>query len=229
VKYRAAAGRYHLSMARARRHQRLFSGLAFGLLALVAELAGRSLTHRVDVGRHVATPSYAQTDYYPVLLAVVKFGIALLLARLVWRVLRARSIEAAGLRLLGGQARLPRLRIRLSLRLWLLFFAFTSVLYLVQRDAEGAELGRWPLLSPWLHSSALPAFAVIGVVCAIAWSAVRTWLADYEEHAQATASRAMLWVGHAPVRVARPRTPVVTPPRHIFGLAFESRPPPLSV
>jgi hypothetical protein len=41
---------------RARRHQRLFSGLAFGLLALVAELVGRSLTHRLDVGRHVAAP-----------------------------------------------------------------------------------------------------------------------------------------------------------------------------
>ena len=41
-------------MERARRHQRLLSGLAFGLLGLVAELVGRSLTHRLDVGRHVA-------------------------------------------------------------------------------------------------------------------------------------------------------------------------------
>ena len=72
-------------MARAHRHQRLLSALAFGLLALVAELAGRSLTHRIDLGRHVATPSYAGTDYYPILLAVVKGGIALLLARLVCR------------------------------------------------------------------------------------------------------------------------------------------------
>src|SRR5215471_7369171 len=98
-------------MARARRHQRLLSALAFGLLALVAELAGRALTHRVDVGRHVETPSYAHTDYYPVLLAVVKLGVALLLARLVWRVIRARSLEAAGLRLLGGPGHLPRVRL----------------------------------------------------------------------------------------------------------------------
>ena len=82
-------------MERARRHQRLCSILAFGLLALVAELVGRSLTHRVDVGRHVSSPRYAQTDYYPVLLVVVKIGVALLLARLLWRVVRARTAEAA--------------------------------------------------------------------------------------------------------------------------------------
>ena len=83
-------------MERARSHQRLFSALAFGLLALVAELAGRSVTHRVDLGSHVATPSYAHADYYPILLVVVKVGIALLLARLLWRVMKARSTEAAG-------------------------------------------------------------------------------------------------------------------------------------
>ena len=152
-------------MERARSHQRLFSALAFGLLALVAELAGRSVTHRVDLGSHVATPSYAHADYYPILLVVVKVGIALLLARLLWRVMKARSTEAAGLRLLGGRAHLPRLRFQLSPRLWLAFFLLTSVIFLVQADAESAEVGRWPLLAPWLHSSALPAFAVISVVC----------------------------------------------------------------
>ena len=215
-------------MDRARRHQRLFSALAFGLLALVAELVGRSLTHRVDLGRHVATPSYAQTDYYPILLVVVKVGIALLLARLLWRVVRARSLEAAGLRLVGGRAHLPRMRFQLSPRLWLAFFALTSVIFLVQADAEGAELGRWPLLSPWLHSSALPAFAVISVVCALVWSAVRTWLADYEEHAQATVARARRLAGRSPLHVTRPRVEIVIPLRRIFGLSFESRPPPLA-
>ena len=78
-------------MKRARRHQRVLSVLAFGLLALAAELLGRSLTHRLDFGRHVATPSYSGTDYYPILLVVVKSGIALLVARLAWRLLRARS------------------------------------------------------------------------------------------------------------------------------------------
>jgi hypothetical protein len=214
-------------MARARRHQRLLSGLAFGLLALVAELAGRSLTHRIDVGRHVGTPSYAGTDYYPVLLAVVKGGIALLLGRLVWRVVRAHSAERAALRLLGGRARRPRLRLALSTRLCLAFFGLTSVIFLVQNDTEGAVAGRWPLLAPWLHSSALPAFAVLSVLCALVWSAVRSWLADYEEYAQASVARALRLACRRLPHVPRPRLVLAAPPRRIFGLAFESRPPPL--
>jgi hypothetical protein len=214
-------------MERARRHQRLCSVLAFGLLALVAELVGRSLTHRVDLGRHVSSPGYAQTDYYPVLLVVVKIGVALLLARLLWRVVKARTAEAAALRLLGGRAHLPRMRFQLSARLWVAFFVLTSVIYLVQADAEGLETGRWPLLSPWLHSSALPAFAVVSVLCALVWGAVRSWLADYEEYAQASVERALRLVGRALPRVARPHLVLSVPPRRIFGLAFESRPPPL--
>src|ERR671937_1915282 len=107
-------------MERARRHQRLSSALAFALLALVAELLGRSLAHRIDVGRHVSSPSYAGADYYPFLLVAVKVGIALLLARLAWRVAKARTAERAASRLLGSHAdAVPRMRLRLSPRLWL--------------------------------------------------------------------------------------------------------------
>jgi hypothetical protein len=215
-------------MERAHRHRRLLSTLAFGLLALAAELIGRSMTHRLDVGRHVATPSYAGTDYYPILLGVVKVGIALLLARLLWRVVRARAAERGALRLLGGKARRPRVRVSLSPRLWLGFFAVTAAIYLVQADTEGAVAGRWPLLSPWLHSSALPVFAVLAVLCALVWAAVRGWLADYEEYAQATVARAYRLAGRRALRVPRPRAEVSVPPRRIFGLAFESRPPPLT-
>src|ERR671932_2847002 len=94
-------------MKRARRHQRLLSGLAFALLALIAELAGRSLTYRLDVGRHVATPSYSHADYYPFLLAGVKVGIALLLARLAWRFVRARAAARAGRRMLSALGTRP--------------------------------------------------------------------------------------------------------------------------
>jgi hypothetical protein len=69
-------------MASAKRHHRLLSALAFGLLALVVELVGRSLTHRVNIGQHVASPGDAHAGYYPILLVLVKVGIALLLARL---------------------------------------------------------------------------------------------------------------------------------------------------
>jgi hypothetical protein len=214
-------------MARARRHQRLLSALAFGLLALVSELLGRSLTHRLDFGRHVATPSYGGTDYYPILMAGVKTGIALLLARLLWRLVRARSAEQAGLRLLGVRGRRPRLRVTLSARLWLAFFVLTSAIFLIQTDAEGAETGRWPLLSPWLHSSALPVFAVLAVLCALVWRAVRDWLADYEQYAQETVARALQLAGRRTVQLPRPSPDFAIPPRRLFGLAFESRPPPL--
>jgi hypothetical protein len=211
-----------------RNHHRLLSGLAFGLLALVAELAGRSMTMRIDVGRHVAAPSYAQTNYYPILLGVVNGGIALLLARLLWRLVKARAAERAAHRVIGVRGARPRVRITLSPRLWLAFFAVTAAIYLVQADAEGAAAGRWPLLSPWLHSSALPIFAVLSVLCALVWAAVRGWLADYEEYAQATVARALRLVGRA-LRVRRPRVLLSIPPRRIFGLAFECRPPPLPV
>jgi chromate transport protein ChrA len=100
---------------RARRHQRLFSGLAFALLALIAELVGRSLAHRLDVGRHVSSPSYSNADYYPFLLAGVKLGVALLLARLVWRFARAHVAARAGRRVLAavGKTPAPAPRVRL--------------------------------------------------------------------------------------------------------------------
>src|ERR671935_2171169 len=128
-------------MVRARRHQRLLARLALVLLALVAELVGRSLAHRIDVGRHVASPSYSGADYYPILLAVVKISVALMLARLAWRFVRAARVLAVH----GGRCR-PRVRIELSPKLWLGSFVATSAIYLVQTDAERFSAGRWPLL-----------------------------------------------------------------------------------
>jgi hypothetical protein len=144
----------------------------------------------------------------------------------VWRLVRARSAERSALSMLGARSRLPRLRVALSARLWLAFFVLTSAIYLVQADAEGAESGRWPLLSPWLHSSALPVFAVLAVLCAFVWAAVRDWLADYEQYAQETVARALQLVGRRTVQVPRPSLELAIPPRRLFGLAFESRPPP---
>lgn len=216
-------------MARTVRRQRLLSLLAFGLLALVTELAGRSLTLRFDVGRHVASPGDTTADYYPVLLIGVKAAIALLLARLAWRVVKARAAERAARRVLGAlpAERLPRVRLRLSPRLWLAFFAATSLFYLVQTDAEQLSAGRWPLLAPWLHTSALPVFAVLAVVAAVAWSAVAGWLADYERYVEAVAAQARRAVGRG-LRAPRPAECSLRPPRLLFGLAFESRPPPVA-
>jgi hypothetical protein len=217
-------------MWRARRHQRLLSVLAFGLLALAAELVGRSLTHRLDIGKHVEAPAYARADYYPFLLAGVKVGIALLLARLAWRFARAHTAASAARRLLAAAGRspgrAPRLRIELSPRLWLVSFTVTSLFYLVQADAERLSLGQSQPFAPWLHTSALPIFAVLSVLVALVWSVVARWLSEYERFAEATVAHAQRASRDVPAPAARRTTDARRTPRHLFGLAFESRPPP---
>jgi hypothetical protein len=217
-------------MQRARRHQVFLARLALVLLALIAELSGRSLTHRLDFGRHVGTPSYSGADYYPVLLAVVKVGVALMLARLAWRFVKARSVARAARRLLSAEPSAaprctPRVRLELSPRLWLGSFLATSLIYLVQTHAEGISSGRWPLLAPWLHTSALPVFAVLSVVVALVYRTVERWLSDYETYALETAARASRLVS---VSLPTPRVTLaeLVAPRSLFGLAFEVRPPP---
>jgi hypothetical protein len=218
-------------MQRARRHQRLFALLALAQLALVAELAGRSLTSRIDIGRHVATPSYGRADYYPFLLLGVKIGIALLLARLAWRFARARSSTLAARRLLtavgSSPSRAPRLRLELSPRLWALSFAVTSSIFLIQSDAESLSVGRLALLDPWLHSSALPVFAVLSVLVAFLYGAVARWLADYERHAEETVAQARNLARGQSQKARRVPCATSIPPRRLFGLSFESRPPPV--
>jgi hypothetical protein len=217
----------------ARRHQRLLSGLTLGLLALVAELAGRSLTHRLDVGRHVGRVSYAHANYYPFLLAGVKIAVALMLARLSWRFAKAHAAARAARRVaaaLGGcpARRAPRVHIELSARLWLVSFVCTASIYLLQTDAERLAGGQWPLLAPWLHSSALPVFAVLAVIVAVVFRAVERWLADYEDLAAETLALVRRLVEQPPVQ-RRWLFSAAHAPRSLFGLAFESRPPPLSV
>jgi hypothetical protein len=217
-------------MKRARRHQVVLARVALVLLALVAELLGRSLAHRLDFGRHVDNP-YAGAQYYPILLAAVKVAVALMLARVAWRFVKARTVARAARRLLaahGSQAAEPavRVRIELSPRLWLGSFLVTSLIYLVQVDAEGISAGRWPLLAPWLHTAALPVFAVLSVVVALVYRAVENWLSDYESYARDTAARASrLRVATLPI--PRPSLAELVTPRSLFGLAFEVRPPPL--
>ncbi len=218
-------------MQRARRHQRLLSGAAFALLALVAEVAGRTLVHRLDVGRHVASPVPPEADYYPVLLAALKLAVALLLARVAWRVVRARATEVAARRVLvavGARPgrRAPRLSLRLSPSLWAAFFLVTSLMYLVQAGAEQAAAGRLALLDPWLHTSCLPVFAVLSVAIALVWGAVERWLADYERLAEEVRLQACRLLGGACAPPAPRAAASLLPPRRLFGLSFESRPPP---
>jgi len=132
-------------MERARRHQRGLARLALLLLALVAELTGRSLAHRLDFGRHVETP-YSGAEYYPILLVVVKVAVALMLARVAWRFVKARTVARAARRLLAAHGSpvarsAPRVRIEVSPRLWLGSFLVTSLIYLFS-GRRGGNLGR---------------------------------------------------------------------------------------
>ena len=219
-------------MVRARAHRRLAGFGSFALLALAAELAGRSLTVRLDLGRHVPTPSYAGADYYPFLLAAVKIGIALMLAALTWRFIRARAAARGARRLLvrvGGRPHdVPRMRVRLSVRSWAVAYALTAGFYLVQTDSERFAAGRWPLMSPWLHTSALSVFAVLSVLVVLLHGAVSRWLSDYERYAKDAAAAASTLLRGVRLFIAPRARNDCDPPRRQFGLAFESRPPPVA-
>jgi len=215
-----------------RRHQVLLARLALGLLALIAELIGRSLTHRVNIGRHVATPSYSGADYYPILLIVVKAGASLMLARVAWRFARARSAAATARRLLVAHGhrpmrRAPRVHLRLSARLWLSSFLVTASIFLVQADAERLSSDRWPLLAPWLHTSALPVFAVLAVLVALVYRAFELWLSEYESYARETAAFASRICAQTELSLDSAQRDEISP-RALFGLVFDCRPPPLA-
>jgi hypothetical protein len=206
--------------------------VTFAVLVVCAEVAGRALTRHVDRALHVAPLARTDTSYYPFMLVGVKAAGALLLAALAARGIRAWAAADAGRRLLAASGHAhgpaPRLRPGLSLRVWAGSFAATSVVYLVHADTENAVAGRWPVLAPWLHTYALPVFAVLAVLVALAWR-LAGFLHEIEEFADRTLERVRRVL--APVERVRQRYARAdddTEPRRRFGLAFESRPPPLA-
>jgi hypothetical protein len=82
------------------------------------------------------------------------------------------------------------------------------------------------LLSPWLHTSALPVFAVLAVLVAVVWGAVAGWLAEYERFAKETVAHAYRVTRSPQAQPIAHSADARTTPRQLFGLAFESRPPP---
>jgi hypothetical protein len=82
-------------------------------------------------------------------------------------------------------------------------------------------------MSPWLHSSALSVFAVLSVLVALLYGAVSRWLADYERYAEQTAAAARSLLRLARASINSHTRGDCDPPRRLFGLSFESRPPPV--
>jgi hypothetical protein len=208
-------------------------GLAtFAFLVVLAELCGRSITTRVDARLHVRPLANSGADYYPALLVGAKIAAALALAALLARLTRAHAAADAGDRLLTALGhphapRPPRLRPRLSFRIWFASFAATSLVYLLHADADGIAAGRWPLLAPWLHTYALPVFAVLSVAVAFAWRCAR-WLHAVEAYARQTLERVRrILHGTLGTVTSHGFSADDTKPRRRFGVAFESRPPPL--
>jgi hypothetical protein len=195
--------------------------VTFCFLLLAAEIAGRSLTARVDRALHVAPLARTDTSYYPFLLLGVKVAGALLLAALAARAVRARAAAAAGERLLGHRGGTPRLRPGLSPRVWLAAFVGTTGLHLVHGAATGS-----PSLAPLVHSYALPVFAVLSVLVAVAWR-FAGWLHAVEDYARGTLARARRVLSAAlRDRVAHPHPSGESGLRRRFGVVLDSRPPP---
>lgn len=189
------------------------------------------MTVRLDRAFHVMPLAAPQTRVYPFLLAGIRILAALVVAGVAWRLVRAHATAVAGERLLsavgGGRAKAPKLRVRLSPALWLISFSATALWFLIQNDAQQLSQGGGPLLGPWLHTYALPVFAVLSVVLAVGWGLVRDWVSEVERYAVSTFVRAcrIVRTRSAPPRRCSPFRDRA--PRLLFGLAFESRPPPL--
>ena len=208
--------------------------MTFAILVLVAEVVGRSLTGHVDRLFHVDPIASPSASYYPFLLVAVKTVGALALAWLLARGTRAHAAADAGDRLLAAlgrahERRSPRLCRGPSGRIWLASFAATSLVYLVHTDADGIAAGRWPLFAPWLHTYALPVFAVLALAIAIVWR-FASWLYEVEEYAERTIARVRRIIDdvlRASARFVHRPAAGDTAPRRRFGLSFECRPPPL--
>jgi hypothetical protein len=201
------------------------------LLALICELTGRSVTARLDRLFHVKPLAAPLASYYPFLLAGIRVLAALALAAIAWRLLRAHGIATAGEGLMreAGRRRIgtPRLRVRLTPKLWLAAFGTTALWFLLQNDADRLSEGRWPLFAPWLHTYALPVFAVLSLLLALGWSIGHDWLDEVEAYAAAIVAGVCRALRTTIATYARRRFCEDRAPRRLFGAAFESRPPPL--
>jgi hypothetical protein len=208
-------------------------GLAtFALLVVMAEVAGRSLTARVDARLHVHPLANSTADYYPFLLVGVKVVCALALAALLARATRARAAADAGQRLLHAighhhVSRAPRLRPKLSARIWLASFSATAIAYLADANFASVGGGGSASFDPWLHTYALPVFALLAVAVAFAWR-FASWLHDVEDFVDRTFARVRRILTAGVHIVSQHTVADDAAPRKRFGLAFESRPPPLA-
>ena len=208
-------------------------GLAtFALLVAVAEVTGRSLTARIDRALHVAPLANSHAAYYPFLLVALKVVTALALAALLARAVRARATADAGGRLLHAvghrdHVRAPRLRATLSPRIWFASFAATSP----STSSRPTSKGPRPAAGRSSRRGCTP------TRCRSSRRSPSSSRSRGASRAGSTTSRtspnarSRTCGGFSPSlrglgRARRPGDDAA--PRRRFGLAFESRPPPLA-
>ncbi len=194
---------------------------------LAGEVAGRWLATHLPLLADVPQRQHRGLDIWPAVVVAAKIGIALLLARLAWRLVRARNVAAAGERILRvrrSQVTRPVPAVGLSPRAWLASFAAMSLLYLLPTSSGEISGGCWPLVTPWLHTQALPVFAVLAVVIAVLWRTISRWLAALERYGERLQS--LIRAAYRCLAVVRRVSVSCRGPRTLFGVAFQSRPPP---
>ena len=84
-----------------------------------------------------------------------------------------------------------------------------------------------PVLGSW-RNIYLFVLGTLAVLVALFWGAVSRWLNEYERYAHETCARANRLAAASAPPAAPHSSELALPPRKLFGLAFESRPPPLT-
>lgn len=208
-----------------RRH---LAAAALLVAVLAGEVAGRWLATHLPLLGDVPQREHRGLDAWPAIVVAAKLGIALLLARLAWRLVRAHKVVTAGeriLRLRRSRGARPAPAVGLSPRAWLASFAAMSLLYVVPTSSGEISGGCcWPLVTPWLHTQALPVFAVLAVVIAVLWRTISRWLAALERYGERL--RSLIRAACRALGMGRRTSVARLAPRARFGVAFQSRPPP---
>lgn len=210
-----------------RRSRRWVGAGAFLVLALSGEVSGRwALAHLPLVSR-VPHRSHTGEDAWPFLVISAKIGLAILLALLARRLVKAhRSARAAEnvLSAVGCRPHRPVPILGFSPRVWLLSFLMMTFLDLVPRGIGAMSSGCWGLATPWLHSQALPVFAVIAALVAVLWQTTHAWLRSFDRHVVELRRLIRSWFGASQRDWATTYSSVAL--CSVTGLVHAARPPP---
>lgn len=204
--------------------------LAAGALlaaVLAGEVVGRWLVGNLSLVEAVPRRQPRGLDAWPALVVAAKIGIGLVLARLVWRLARARRLASAGERILvrrGIRAGRPLLTVGLSPRAWLTSFAAMLILYLAPTSSAELSSGYWRLAASRLHTQSLLVFALLAVVIAVLWRTISRWLAALERYGESL--QALIRAAYRVRPASRRASAAARAPRSLFGGSFQSRPPP---